>query len=68
MTIDQAFKHLLENWKNQDKGFKDKYRSYKSKYLKSLKDKKAEKIGRWKIIEMLEAAGYVEIKVIHPKK
>ncbi len=69
MTINQAFEHLLNNWKEQQPEFKDKYRSYKSKYLKSLKYKKAEKIGQGKIFEMLEAAGYtIEIKVKPPKK
>jgi hypothetical protein len=68
MTIDQAFKHLLNNWKNQEKEFKDKYRSYKSKYLKSQKDKRAEKIGEGKMKEMLIEAGYkIEIKVKAPK-
>jgi hypothetical protein len=60
MTIDQAIKELIKNWKEQDKEFKNKYRSYKSKYLKSLKDKKAEKIGEGKIKEMLLEAGYSE--------
>jgi hypothetical protein len=68
MTIEKAFKHLLDNWKNQEKNFKDKYRSYKSKYLKSQKDKKAEKIGKWKMVEMLEAAGYIEITIKIPDK
>jgi phosphopentomutase len=60
MTIDQAFKELIKNWKEQDAPFKNKYRSYKSKYLKSLKDKKSEKIGLGKIREMLLEAGYKE--------
>lgn len=58
MTVEQAFKHLLDTWKDQDKDFKDKYRSYKSKWLKSQKDKTAEKIGDGKIREMLLAAKY----------
>jgi hypothetical protein len=56
MTIYQAFKHLLNNWKPQDKEFKDKYRSYRSKHLS-----KKEPIGVGKKIEMLEKAGYVII-------
>jgi hypothetical protein len=67
MTIAQAFNHLLQNWPDQDQEFKNKYRSYRSKYLKNKKDPKAEGIGKWKIIEMLEAAGYVEIKIKAPK-
>jgi hypothetical protein len=60
MTIDQAFKELIKNWTEQDSTVKNKYRSYKSKHLKSLKDKKAEKIGLGKIREMLLEAGYSE--------
>lgn len=67
MTIPQAFKHLLDKWTDQDQEFKNKYRSYRSKYLKKIKDPKAEGIGYWKKVEMLEAAGYVEIKVKAPK-
>lgn len=60
MNIELAIKELFKNWKEQDSAFKNKYRSYKSKYLKSLKDKKAEKIGLGKIREMLLEAGYKE--------
>lgn len=63
MTILQAFEHLLKNWESHQKEFRDKYRSYRSKYLKSLEDKDAEKIGRWKIVEMLVESGYAEIKI-----
>lgn len=70
MTIDQAFTHLLKNWKDQDKEFKDKYRFYKSKYLISQKDKKREKIGEGKMREMLLEAGYKETPADYkaPKK
>jgi hypothetical protein len=63
MTIMQAFNNLLKNWKEHPKEYRDKYRSYRSKYLKNKKDPKAEGIGRLKMIEMLEAAGYLEIVI-----
>jgi len=62
--INKAFNQLLKNWESQPKEFRDKYRSYRSKYLKNKKDPKAEGIGYWKKVEMLEKAGYVEIKII----
>jgi hypothetical protein len=58
MTINQAFQELLKNWEEQDKVFRDKYRSYRSKHLS-----KKEPIGVGKKIEMLEKVGYV-IKVM----
>lgn len=74
MTITQAFKHLLDNWKEQDKSFKDKYRSYKSKHEKSktMKSKEIQEkhyyVGEGKIQEMLKEAGYkIEVKVKAPK-
>jgi hypothetical protein len=68
MNIDLAIKELFKNGKEQDPIFKNKYRSYKSKYLKSLKDKKAEKIGEGKIKEMLAGSGcLIKITVEVPK-
>jgi hypothetical protein len=67
MTIEQAFEHLLGNWKNQSTEFVTKYRSYKSKYLKSKGDKTSEPIGERKMKEMLEKAGYkIKTKVTPP--
>jgi hypothetical protein len=66
MTIIKAFKHLLGHWKEQDKSFKDKYRSYRSKHLNQ-----SDYVGEKKMIEMLEGAGYkveIKIKVTPPKK
>ena len=60
MTLIEAFNDLLANWTEFNKDFRDKYRSYRSKYNKSLKDKKAEKIGEGIIREMLLKAGYSE--------
>ncbi len=53
MTIDKAFNTLLKDWEKQDKVFRDKYRSYRSKHLS-----KKEPIGVGKKIEMLEKVGY----------
>lgn len=66
MTINQAFKHLIDHWKDQDKEFKDKYRSYKSKYLSG-----NDYVGEGKMIEMLKEAGYkveIIVKITLPKK
>lgn len=60
MNLAQAFKHLLKNWEKLPQKFRDKYKSYRSKYLRSLKDSEAEKIGESKIREMLLEAGYKE--------
>lgn len=60
MTLEQAFEGLLKKWKDQDSTFKAKYKSYKSKYLRSKRDKKAEKIGYGIMREMLLQAKYVE--------
>jgi hypothetical protein len=54
MTINQDIKHLLDNWKEQPKEYRDKYRSYRSKHIS-----KKEPIGVGKKIEMLEKAGYI---------
>jgi trans-2-enoyl-CoA reductase len=68
MTIQQAFKHLIDNWNNQDSSYITKYRTYKSRFL-NLSGKQTKKVSQDKMIEMLEAAGYkVEIKVTPPKK
>lgn len=55
MTINQAFKQLLNNWKKHPKEYRDKYRSYRSKHLS-----KIEPIGIGKMREMLLKAGYNE--------
>lgn len=34
MTIDQAFKELIKNWKEHPKEFRDKHRHSKSRYPK----------------------------------
>lgn len=55
MTIHEAFKELLDNWSNQPKEFREKYKSYRSKHLKGV-----EPIGIGKIREILLEAGYKE--------
>lgn len=67
MTIQQAFKHLLANWKNQDVEYVTKYRVYKSRFL-NLSGKQTKKVSQDKMIEMLKEAGYkIEIKIKTPK-
>lgn len=67
MTIDQAFNHLIKNWASLDPDFKNKYRQYKSKTLKTKLMSKEEirkkdyYIGEHKKKEMLLAAGYLVI-------
>lgn len=68
MTLTEAFNDLLNNWKELPKEFRDKYRSYRSKYNKSLKDAKAEKIGEGIMREMLLKAGYSEVWKVFKKK
>lgn len=70
MTIEQAFKHLLENWKDQDTDFITKYRTYKSRYL-NRSGNQTKKVSEEKMIEMLKEAGYkvdIKVKVTAPKK
>lgn len=66
MTIDQAFKHLLDNWGNLDTDFKTKYRIYKSRYL-NLSGINVKKVSQDKMREMLLKSGYSE-KWTVPKK
>jgi hypothetical protein len=61
MTIEKAFKHLLDSWGDQDTEFVTKYRTYKSRFL-NLSGNQKKKVSKWKMVEMLEAAGYIEIK------
>jgi len=61
MTIEKAFKHLLENWHDLDSEFITKYRTYKSRYL-NISGNQKKKVSYWKKVEMLEAAGWIEIK------
>lgn len=63
MTIDQGLKHLLDRWKDQDKEFKDKYRSYRSKLLNQ-----SDYVGEGKKREMLLAAGYKIVEKVTPPK
>jgi hypothetical protein len=56
MTIDQAFEHLLNKWKEQKKDFRDKYRSYRSKFQSG----KFKEVGHRKMREILLEAGYKE--------
>lgn len=56
MTIQQAFKHLTDNWKEQPKEFRDKYRSYRSKFKAGNK----REVGFRKMHEILIEAGYKE--------
>jgi hypothetical protein len=76
MTIEKAFNHLLKEWEDQPKWFRDKYRSYRSRYEKS-KGMKAKEIiekryyvGTDKMREMLLKAGYTETPADYkaPKK
>lgn len=62
MTIEQAFKHLLDNWEFQSKEYKDKFKSYRSKYING-----RSYVGESKKKEMLMSAGYkIKISVIPP--
>lgn len=56
MTIQQAFKNLCDNWEDQPKEFRDKYRSYRSKF----KAKNTREVGHRKMREILLEAGYKE--------
>jgi methanogenic corrinoid protein MtbC1 len=70
MTIEQAFKHLLENWKDQDTEFVTKYRTYKSRFLNA-SGKQTKKVSEEKMIEMLREAGYkvdIKVKISLPNK
>lgn len=60
MTLEESFLHLIENWKQQTPEYKEKYKSYKSKYLRSQTDSETESIGEGKMREMLLNAGYKE--------
>ena len=62
-NIDKELDKLIANWHEFPTDYKEKYKSYKSKYLKKKKDVKSSGIGYWKKIEMLEVAGYIEIKI-----
>lgn len=63
MTEEQAFEHLLDNWKSQGQEYKDKYKSYRSKFLKN------GPVGEKKKREMLIEAGYsIKTVVKLPKR
>lgn len=59
MTIQQAFKHLLDNWGNQDVKYVTKYRVYKSRFL-NLSGNQTKKVSQDKMRQMLLEAGYKE--------
>jgi hypothetical protein len=56
MTFEKAFQHLIDNWEKLPKEFRDKYRSYRSKFLAG----KITEVGIGKRREMLLASGYKE--------
>ncbi len=69
MTIKQAFKHLLDNWRLQDVKYITKYRTYKSRFL-NISGKQNKMVSEAKMIEMLREAGYtvdINIKIVLPK-
>lgn len=56
MTIQQAFKNLCDNWEDRPKAFRDKYRSYRSKFQAGT----FKEVGHRKMREILLEAGYKE--------
>jgi trans-2-enoyl-CoA reductase len=66
MTIDQAFKNLLDNWQDQDQKFKTKYKVFKSRYL-NLSGINVKNVSQDKMREMLLISGYKE-KWSKPKR
>jgi hypothetical protein len=64
MTLDKAFDDLLKHWEDQKSDFRDKYKPYRSKHLKSQGMKASEVkdklyyVGDEKKRGMLKAAGY----------
>lgn len=52
MTLTEAFNTLLLNWQSLPKEYREKYKSYKSKY-----ENKSGPVGERKMKEMLNAAG-----------
>lgn len=66
MTLIEAFNDLLANWDKLPKEFREKYKSYKSKYenqdkkTKEVKKKSMVYVGQSKMREMLIKAGYSE--------
>jgi protoheme ferro-lyase len=55
MSLEEAFEYLLASWHRLPVDYKNKYKTYKSRYL-NLSGKQTKKVSKDKMREMLHAA------------